>query len=140
MRAKGVVPEGMSVAPEGKQVLRACGAQDDSARSLRKGRNRNLPFLPETRGVCHPERARGTRASEGPAGTAGGGPSDRLITDESEGDDHAPLSRDELHEATGLYAGAARSRRPAVQGLAVPANHRGIDHAGGDPHAIAGDL
>jgi len=24
--------------------------------------------------------------------------------------------------------------RPAVQGLAVPAHHRGIDHAGGDPH------
>jgi len=39
------------------------------------------------------------------AGTAGGGgPSDRLMTDETEGDDHAPLSRDELHEATGLHA------------------------------------
>src|SRR5882762_9717921 len=73
MRAKGVVPEGMSVAPEGKQVLSACGAQDDSARSVLKERNKNIPFLPETRGVCNPERARGTRASEGPAGTAGGG-------------------------------------------------------------------
>src|SRR6266571_4140036 len=62
-----VVPEGRAFAPGGKQVLRACGAQDDSARSLRKGRGRNLPFLPETRGACHPERARGTRASEGPA-------------------------------------------------------------------------
>jgi len=34
MRVQGVVPEGRSFAPGGKQVLRACGAQDDSAPSL----------------------------------------------------------------------------------------------------------
>src|SRR5438105_8839876 len=74
------------------------------------------------------------------AGTAGGGRSDRLMTKEAEGGKYGSLSRDEFHEATGLYAGAARSRDPAVQGLAVPAHDRGIDDAGGDPHAVAGDL
>src|SRR5258705_494821 len=53
---------------------------------------------------------------------------------------HGSLRRSELHKATGLHAGAARSRGPAVQGLAVPAHHRGIDDAGGDPHTVAGDL
>src|SRR5947209_6776437 len=57
-----------------------------------------------------------------------------------EGGEHGSVSRDELHEATGVHAGAARSRGPAVQGLTVPAHDRGIDDAGGDPHAVAGDL
>src|SRR5205809_4962168 len=36
-----------------KQILRACGAQDDSS----------LPcFFKKKRAACHPERARGTRA------------------------------------------------------------------------------
>ena len=65
IRAQGVVPEGRSFAPGGKQVLRACGAQDDNARSLRKGRSRNLPFLPETRGaVILSERAERARAKD----------------------------------------------------------------------------
>src|SRR2546422_11709617 len=57
-----------------------------------------------------------------------------------EGGEHGSVTRDELHEAAGVRAGAARSRGPAVQGLAVPAHDRGIDDAGGDPHAVAGDL
>src|SRR2546423_14272997 len=86
------------------------------------------------------ERARAKdlleNAQRAMAGTGGGGRSDRLITKEAEGGSHGSLSRDEFHEATGVHAGAARSRDPAVQGLAVPAHHRGIDDAGGDPHAV----
>src|SRR6266702_4063278 len=71
MRAQGVVPEGRSFAPGGKQVLRACGAQDDSARSLRGGENcrgaaccapTHPSFSPKPRVSCHPERARAERA------------------------------------------------------------------------------
>src|SRR5882724_1950703 len=58
----------------------------------------------------------------------------------TEGGGHGSVSRDELHEATGIYPGAARSRDPAIQGLAVPAHDRGIDDAGRDPHTVAGDL
>src|SRR5437763_15891600 len=62
------------------------------------------------------------------------------MTHEPVEDDHASLSCAELLEAAGLHAGAARSRYASIQGPAVPAHHRGIDDAGGDPHAIAGDL
>src|SRR2546426_12545588 len=61
-------------------------------------------------------------------------------SDGIEGGEDGSVSRDELHEATGIHAGAARSRGPAVQGLAVPTHDRRIDDAGGDRHAVAGDL
>src|SRR5438128_4636729 len=99
-----------SFAPGGKQVLRACGAQDDSARSLREGRGRNPHFyLRHAVRVILSERAERARAKDlledaqrAMAGTAGGGPSDRLMTEESEGDDTGSLSRSELDEAAEL--------------------------------------
>src|SRR5712691_8289501 len=70
-----------------QQVLRACGAQDDKARSLRiiggeettpdAGLGARAPrahhdfplsfFFSRRPAACHPERARGTRANEGTA-------------------------------------------------------------------------
>src|SRR3989442_1130003 len=57
-----------------------------------------------------------------------------------EGGEHGSVSRDELHEATGVHAGAARWRALAFKGFAVPADDRGSDDAGGGPHAVAGVL
>src|SRR5947209_19691150 len=57
-----------------------------------------------------------------------------------EGGEHGSVTRDELHEATGVHAGAARSRGPADQVLALPAHDRRIVDARGDPHPAPGDL
>src|SRR5256885_15887191 len=58
-----------------KQILRACGAQDDRPVRSAKGKGRNGTTLPPllsfslfykhiaAAGRCHPERARGTRAT-----------------------------------------------------------------------------
>src|SRR5207237_5024474 len=129
-------------------VLTPCPPLHDVERG-----NAGLPFRPPSphmrrggQGV-RAERAARARAKDlledaqrAMAGTAGGGRSDRLMTKEAEGGKYGSVSRDEFHEAAGLYAGGARSRDPAVQGLAIPAYDRGIDDAGGDPHAVAGDL
>src|SRR5207249_7071191 len=66
-------PKGRSFAPAAleQRILRACGAQDDrlprSAIGNEEGPPSFLFYFTVAARRCHPERARGTRASEGSA-------------------------------------------------------------------------